>query len=97
MRGQTKRRIFWFVLGVVATITAQTTVGAIVNASVTMPEPGRFAQISEDAPTVWDLVRRELHDMDPREAVYKVKKLNKGIDFGRVQIGQMIQLPKDGE
>ena len=44
--------------------------------------------------TLWHIARDRYPDMDPREAVYKIRILNPGLDPGGLQIGQRIVVPE---
>lgn len=46
--------------------------------------------------TLWHIARDRYPDMDPREAVYKIRLLNPGLDPGGLQIGQKIVIPEVG-
>lgn len=89
---QTKRRTFWFLIGIGSVILAQVAMTGVSKADTTA-DTIRIGYISENTQTVWDLAKKEYPHQDTRRIVHQIKKMNEGLDFGRVQLGQAIRLP----
>lgn len=85
--GNTKRRIFWFTLGVTTTL-------AIQQIPTQQPQPGETAYITPQHRTVWDIAKERFPEKDTRDIIADIHLLNPGIEYGRTQIGQAIILPR---
>lgn len=53
-----------------------------------------FSVIVRPGDTLWSIARRMYPDRHTGEMVFEIRRLNPGIDPGRLQVGQRIRLPK---